>query len=157
MNTYTKTCIICPHCGAKTGSSIDHLVSGAKFGPWYCDECGHGYGGVANGVETVLEKSEQRFDKTLDLLVLDPSDKPVFFVLAGKRFVDHADDDGGNTRYFYEEHSCPTNWIGEAVMIAVGGDTDPHGLLRYVRSVPATSDAHDDEIIAAFPEVAAGD
>ena len=162
MSTYTKNCMICPHCGARTDASVDHLKAGQSFGPWYCDECGGGYQGKANGAAIEVQKMSSRFSKTLDLLVLEPHDMPIYFVMAGKTY--HAkpdvDDDYDGKQYFYEEHSCPTNWIGKTVMISSDGDTDPHGLLKFIRSIPrpSMSDnpyAVDEVIIAAFPEVAA--
>ncbi len=159
MSTYTKTFIICPHCGAHTDSSVDHLEAGCEFGPWYCDECGGGYQGKANGAATEVQKVASRFSKTLDLLMLEPHDKPIYFVMAGKRYHANPGDEYDGKRYFYEEHSCPTNWICNTVMISVDGDTDPHGFLKFVRSIPRTvmpddPNAEDDTIIAAFPEVA---
>ena len=154
MTTYTKTFAICPHCGAKTDSALDHLPKGQSFGPWYCDDCGCGYKGIANGSETDFVKVESRFIKTLDLLMLEPQKKPVYFVLAGKHF---ADGDSDHT-YFYEEHSCPTNWIHRTEMIATGGDTDPHGVLKFLRSEPYPDfsnepNEQDTVIVELFPEV----
>lgn len=159
MNTYTKTCVICPHCDAQTDSSIDHLPTGTSFGPWCCEACGGAYTGVANGSETQVIKNDLRFSRTLDLLVLEPQNKPVYFVMAGKSYYRGRPDKhvADNKYYFYEEHSCPTNWIGNTSMIAVGGDTDPHGIFSFVRSVPVTMnfDPNDENelIMAAFPEV----
>lgn len=159
MNTYTKTFIICPHCDAHTNSSIDHFQKGESFGPWHCDECGRQFQGKANGKETQVSKvNGDFFSKTLDLLVLPPIDKPVYFVLEGKRYHDHLNDDYDGKQFFYEEHSCPTNWIRNTIMIANAGDTDPHGLLQFVRSIPAPTFSgncmEDDEVIISnFPEV----
>lgn len=159
MNTYTKTFMICPHCGAHTNSSVDRLESGQSFGPWYCDECGGGYKGNANGAATEVQKVSSRFSKTLDLLMLEPHDKPIYFVLTGKCYHANPSDEEDEKRYFYEEHSCPTNWIGDTVMISVDGDTDPHGFLKFVRSIPSPVmpddlNGEDETIITAFPEVA---
>jgi hypothetical protein len=106
-----------------------------------------------------VQKVSSRFSKTLDLLILEPHEKPIYFVMAGKRYREKPDDEDDGKRYFYEEHSCPTNWIGDTVMISVDGDTDPHGLLKFVRSIPSPvmpddPNAEDETIIAAFPEVA---
>lgn len=159
MSTYTRTFMICPDCGAHTNFSVDHLEAGQSFGTWYCDECGCGYKGNAAGAATQVQKVESRFSKTLDLLVLEPHDKPIYFVMAGKRYHAKPGDEYDGKRYFYEEHSCPINWIGDTVMISVDGDTDPHGFLKFVRSIPRPvmpdgSNAKDETIIAAFPEVA---
>ena len=159
MNTYTKTCVICPHCGAQTDSTVDHLSAGQSFGYWYCDKCGGAYSGKANGAATEITKSDKRFSRTFDLLVLEPQKEPVYFVMAGKDYHDgHINQDTVDSkRYYYEEHSCPINWIGNASMIAVDGDTDPHGFLSFVRSVPVSIgfDPNDEDelTVNAFPEV----
>ena len=114
---------------------------------------------MANGANTTLEKVACRFSKTLNLLALEPHDRLIYFVVAGMRYHERPGDDVDSSRYFYEEHSCPTNWISKTVMISVDGDTDPHGFLTFVRSVPMPTmpgDPNEDDalMIAAFPEVA---
>jgi hypothetical protein len=37
-----------------------------------------------------------------------------------------------NSRYFYDEHTCPTNWVHEIEQIEFNGDTDPHGVFEFV-------------------------
>ena len=32
---------------------------------------------------------------------------------------------------FYEEHSCPTNWLDNCAAVIENGDDDPHGFLRH--------------------------
>lgn len=155
--TYSKTCLICPHCGEKTDSSIDHLTAGDSFGPWFCDDCGGGFSGVANGARTELVKSASKLLQTLDLLVLPPQERPVFFVVAGV----HSSVESDAIRFLYEEHSCPINWIGDAVMVVANGDPDPHGLLKFVRAIPRlpSDNKHsspvdeDNRLIESFPEL----
>ena len=33
--------------------------------------------------------------------------------------------------FYYEEHSCPTNWL-KPEMVYHDGDSDPHGLIEFV-------------------------
>lgn len=160
MDTYQKTCLICPHCGERTDSSIDHLQKGCKFGPWYCDSCGKSYEGVANGVDTVLKKCDKWKSDTLDLLGIPPHDKTIYFVLRGDAYHkgEAREDDWDGKQFFYEEHSCPTNWIRNTAMISADGDTDPHGFMKFIRSVkhPKPSVDMDDEgelITTTFPEI----
>jgi hypothetical protein len=35
-------------------------------------------------------------------------------------------------RYFYNEHTCPTNWLQDIQQIEFEGDTDPHGVFEFV-------------------------
>lgn len=37
-----------------------------------------------------------------------------------------------HSRYFYDEHTCPTNWVHEIIEIIFEGDHDPHGVFRFV-------------------------
>lgn len=71
--------------------------------------------------------------KTLNLLRLNLVEGPLFFIVEGVAPFkgDAADLDG---EYFYEEHTCPTNFIPiEAIFTPT--DDDPHGAFEYVRSV----------------------
>jgi hypothetical protein len=70
---------------------------------------------------------------TLDLLRL-PATPPVYFVVKGCRLVDSPD-----RTYFYEEHSCPTNYV-QCEAIICDGDDDPHGVFEFVRSVDVPDD-----------------
>lgn len=173
--TYQKTCVICPHCEAKTDASIDHLKPGQPAGPWYCDACGGSYNliGGASPSEAVVTKGASRKTPTLDLLVLNPQDAPVYVALRG--FIIHdnpysftgrprgaveSEHEQGMARFFYETHSCPTNWLQHIAMLAHKGDTDPHGLLTFVRRVPLPApvggqdcQAEDEAILQAFPEM----
>ena len=155
LTTYTRTFIVCPHCGAPTESSVDHLKAGQTFGPWYCEECGGGFQGKANGAQTEIEVVSSSFRKTLDLLVLEPQEEPVYFVMKGFHSQGSSEEDEqDSTRFFYEEHSCPTNWIRDTAMISVGGDVDPHGFLKFVRSVPQPKlNGSENQITEIFPEV----
>lgn len=64
-------------------------------------------------------------------------------------------------QFYYEEHSCPTNWLEPEVM-AIGGDLDPHGAIQYVRHIDDASLPPDEmpgcgrqlhEWLPVFPEL----
>lgn len=38
-------------------------------------------------------------------------------------------------QYYYDEHTCPTNWVRDIEEIECEGDTDPHGLFEFVSVV----------------------
>ena len=77
--------------------------------------------------------------KTLVLLAIDGPKRPVYFVVEGLGIHDNdpnATDLQEQRRYFYEEHTCPTNFVGgEVVALYEDGDRDPHGVFRFVRAV----------------------
>jgi hypothetical protein len=113
-----------------------------KFGPWHCHDCGRAFKGTVNAPDDVnLELSDEQQVRTLVLLKLEPQDKPVFFVVNHLRFPlaqsDFTEDE--SARYFFEEHSCPTNFI-PCTRIISEGDTDPHGLFSYVAQVDRPAD-----------------
>lgn len=58
---------------------------------------------------------------------------------AGLAFVVYRDaesEDGlGDLRYFYDEHQCPANYLGDTDLLRLTNDRidwDPHGLFKYV-------------------------
>lgn len=149
------THICCPNCGER-GGSVDHLAPGQSFGPWWCDGCGRSYGGTVRAVGDIEVTMGDAFKiSTWDLLVLPPQDKPLYFVVEGMDWSNRPKD-ASNFAFFYEEHSCPTNWL-KPEMMAFDGDTDPHGVIRFVRSIRQTevveSDHGGEDWEAAFPEI----
>lgn len=163
-STYQKTFVICPNCEAKTDSSVDHLNAGSTAGPWCCDECGVWYSlTIGPNREVSLEingRSEPR-RHGLALLKTRGSD-PVFFVFDCKRYrtVDDEEQQSSDA-FFYEEHSCPTNWLRNCVAVIENGDTDPHGFLEFVRSIDITKEQkeildegqNDHDLFDMFPEI----
>lgn len=88
----------------------------------------------------------------------------MFFVMDHDRYQDREmktdEDNQHHQQYFFEEHSCPTNWLRECVAVIQDGDCDPHGFLDFVRAVdvPANFDQDDDsQWPILFPEAFKGD
>ena len=110
--------------------------------------------------------------KTLVLTMIDAKDYgPVYFVMEGLATNDKPSP-YEHAKYYLEEHTCPTNWVGgEVVCIANDGDMDPHGVFKVVRAVwmpQAYVDAkkaqeesrispgtHDEIMAQIFPELVA--
>ncbi len=103
--------------------------------------------------------------KTLDLLVIDMAvgdgdSLPLYFVVEGVAVFDDTEKMNSHHEYFYEEHTCPTNFI-RIPLISVDGDHDPHGVFRFVRSVWMTPEyvmaeelgGELDYLLSAFPEL----
>ncbi len=67
--------------------------------------------------------------KAYDLLVLPPTDKPIYFIVEREDNPDYREP--SHWKFAYESHSCPTNWL-DPVHIVHDGDSDPHGLIRYI-------------------------
>jgi hypothetical protein len=107
-------------------------------------------------------ETSNHFVRVLSLLKLETADGPIFFVIDGRHLESAPDEAQGDNRYFYEEHSCPTNWLRNCVMVVKDGDCDPHGFLEFVRSVDVAPDFDptgmdgDDRVATLFPEAFEG-
>lgn len=152
--TKPQEVLACPYCDGDT-FPVGHLSDGAPFGPWYCDKCGGSFAGKrVKGMAFELQLRAERKVKTIDVLVLPPMTLPVYFVVEGMRFeLEGREED--DQRFFYEEHSCPTNWL-QPEMVYYDGNADPHGLIKFVSSCdagalppdePVGPNAHDDALI----------
>ena len=146
----------CPNCG-DFSKSLTHIEVGQSFGPWYCDDCGRGYYGKRiTHTEVDLKSCAGKLIKTLvllrnddelDLARFESSDldltgyKPVFAIVEGIHVIDNDSKelDFSGDQYFYDEHSCPTNFMRIECFIQ-GDDADPHGIWRWVETVAKPDD-----------------
>lgn len=106
--------------------------------------------------------------ETLVLLKIETATAPVYFVIEGLGKVENWDhpqiinDLQEKAAYFYEEHTCPTNFI-RIPMIFHNGDQDPHGVFDFVEAVWMTPEYleamengwEDDYLAAVFPQLTA--
>lgn len=145
MNQFTKqkTFLVCPSCGDDS-NSIDHLLTDESKSrlpfrtEWCCknEKCGK-YLEFEIGVNrqvNYLRVSEKPPVKTVyDVLVLPPQKDPVYFVLKTKDYgFSKSETEFRNQHYFYEQHTCPTNWTKYINAIIIKDDDDPHGLFQFV-------------------------
>jgi hypothetical protein len=167
MALYRHEFAMCPWCDGESGSRVDHLYDQklpTTFGPWYCDECGAPFSGIVlepGNVEFRKEEKRDGFRRCMALLKFERKDGPTFFVMDHKRYL-HRDDDTDEKiqdglRFFFEEHSCPTNWLSECAAVIQDGDCDPHGFLEFVRAVDVPRDFDDQQWPILFPEAFTGD
>ncbi len=99
--------------------------------------------------------------KTLVLLRIDGKIGPIYFVVEGlNTWPETLDEMIGHARYFYEEHTCPTNFIG-VPLISIAGDHDPHGLFKFVDAVwmmdeykAAAYGSEEEYLLRIFPQIA---
>lgn len=77
--------------------------------------------------------------KTLNLLKIESPSGPIYFVVEGLGVFDVQEGDEEfqrHNQYFYESHTCPTNFVGgDIVAVFTPEDDDPHGCFEHVRSV----------------------
>lgn len=84
--------------------------------------------------------------KPMDLVLLkvDPDELPLYFVIAARHYQSDDQDQGyDHNSYFYDEHTCPTNWTDDIVAVVANGDDDPHGFAKFVRRIPMPDDMDD--------------
>lgn len=61
--------------------------------------------------------------------------KPIFAMLHTQvryRVLDSGKKDLDQVSYYYNEHTCPMNWIDKIVCLWFNGDDDPHGVFEFV-------------------------
>ena len=148
---------LCPDCKHPFQWSIPVTVGPMRSDPPPCRECGYQINGVEVAEDGSVSYESGLFPESAKrawhLLRLVKTDEPIYFVMKG---TDYHDRDGN--AFFYEEHSCPTNWIRHTEEIWVGSDNDPHGFLEYVDSVKdedvKTGGINDDlQFVDAFPQL----
>lgn len=96
--------------------------------------------------------------KTLNLLKIEGKDGPIYFVVEGlSQWPMTLTEMKNHAEYFYEEHTCPTNFI-RIPMISHAGDCDPHGVFEFVDAVWMMDEYQEDDdeyLIEVFPQLAA--
>lgn len=147
VTAYTKPelYVNCPVCG-EGETRVDHCKNGFSSA-WYCDDCGVRYEINRIGDQFRLQPLKERKLKTLVTL---ESEGPVRLLVEGMEFT-NADgsrdlDSEHHSSYFYDEHTCPTNFMGNVVRIIdpIDGDTDPHGIFAFVSVEPWRDVENDD-------------
>jgi hypothetical protein len=127
----------CPTCTEEHDADavFEHYL-GREMGPWSCDGCGDAWYVTAHEDGTMtLRKDErpdrERWERAFVVLEIPPHDKPIRLLLDTHTHVGPGFDDSSRT-YFYDEHTCPTNWTRDIAELVIDGDSDPHGFARYV-------------------------
>jgi ribosomal protein L37AE/L43A len=162
ITTYSQEYILCPHCGEKSGQRICHLYDQTprRFGPWACENCDKYFSGTVNAPSdvTLVKEDKPPKKRLLTLLKFPGKDGDVFFIQNHFDYghSDPYDELQSHNQYFFEEHSCPTNWLRNTAVVVQNGDHDPHGFLEYVRTVRVEKDFDEDDyelVEKTFPEV----
>lgn len=88
------------------------------------------------------------------LLSIDTMNGKAYFVVEGlNQWPTTYEELQSNTRYFYEEHTCPTNYI-RIPMICFNKDVDPHGLFKFEEAVWMVEGKHDEDYFCEiFPQL----
>jgi ribosomal protein S27AE len=132
----TRRVIRCPECG-QGEFLIVSMHFGRSWGPWYCDDCGYGFTGRTD--ENGESFTEPWRDRKVKTVVTLRSNAPVVLRVEGMRFVpgeDGPEAADGHDEYYYNEHTCPTNFLGHPVLEVTDDDgtDDPHGIFAWVKT-----------------------
>ena len=130
----TKRYAACPECGGKVGS-IEHLDGDDihQLGPCFCEGCGRGWRIRTNGRDVCdMEIDERRrWMPATVTMVLPPQKESIVLTLLAHTFDERDKEFGAGDAYFYDEHTCPTNWMRDVAEIRIGDNADPHGLFKF--------------------------
>jgi hypothetical protein len=141
---------LCPAC-ERHEFLVEHLFSEASdargirtAGPWQCEECDATWNIAAYKDGSIeVTAAPQRSWHNWVILELAGQGNAVIRLLAPGLVLDREtplEEQHELNRHFYEEHTCPMNYLQRATVVALGardrpnefGDSDPHGLFRYV-------------------------
>lgn len=125
--------IWCPEC--KQGAhAVSHLPVGTKTA-WYCDDCGAHFRVHVLSLDQVDCEAIPGERKVKRLVTLR-SRAPVTLLVEGMTLLPD-DDEVHHAQFYYDEHTCPTNYLGRVVeVIDEKGERDPHGVFEFVSIEP---------------------
>lgn len=131
----TKLFVSCPSC-LEGSTRADHLNIGQLAGPWSCESCREYY--------TIVRINESDFELTptgkyqtpITVTLQSDTVPPITLKLNTWKYG-HSQNDTPeeffrHSEYYYNEHTCPTNWTREIKQIIFEGDKDPHGVFKFV-------------------------
>jgi len=134
--TKVKLYAPCSQC-VKGSFSIDHLKIGQTV-TWFCAKCGAELNLMRVSETDVNIDATGRKKMPITVILRSQTVPPIevklntwkypFLYEDNEDFIDHQ-------KYFYEEHTCPTNWTSEIVEITFDGDNDPHGLFEFISAI----------------------
>jgi hypothetical protein len=128
-----KYLIECPYC-KDYKHDVSHMIDqNTGFGPWYCKSCKRAIIFKVKNGEFFIEETDKTSDKALVALELPPLENSLFLIVNGI-YLD-GDLNQEHKRYFYEEHTCPTNFLNDAREIIYNMQPDVHGLFRFLKAI----------------------
>lgn len=138
----TKSYVACANCGE--GISSHAHITTPQSTKWTCDACSSenyivfGEGGAVTSVSLTGNGSIMGAGL---MVSTNTQDDPIFLFIDvpfyahnmkdGKLIID--DEFASGQEYYYDSHTCPTNWIqGQVRKIVHRGDDDPHGVFVLI-------------------------
>lgn len=126
--------IPCPSC--TDGSwRADQLHEGQST-TWTCNSC-HREANILRVDYNDFRTTPTGRKETPVVVTLRSDTKPAITVRLNTWKYAHSQKDTKkeyeeHQRFYYDEHTCPTNWIKQVEEISVGKDKDPHGIFEFV-------------------------
>lgn len=123
LTSITKTYAHCPKCDHQM-STVDHLLKGkaTSAGPWTCHRCSSDILIDVDAENTVrvsvMDPTKRAAYRPVLLLLRTITTPAVYFVVPARSFNP---DELEENRYYYNEHTCPTNWIDTSVVLIQNG------------------------------------
>ncbi len=136
----TKRFISCPNCG-EGEHTVEHLFNdpwSRTAGPWSCDFCNHEFclTPLEGGQIKITDLKEKENDPQVVCLFRLGN----LYVVSGPYRVGPDDE----YDYFFHSHQCPSNiFRNTRAVYAPDYGEDPHGVFRFVASIPL-SEIEDD-------------
>lgn len=148
VEVHTQRFITCPACN-RGHHAVEHLFERIKeygyeeytAGSWWCDyeDCGVGFNLIAKASGEVLVDVQEGHKKVpiTALLRILPTKNAIYLVVRGMRFINPKKEENArelfdHKKYFYEEHTCPSNYLNDTETVIISNDADPHGLASLV-------------------------
>lgn len=128
----TKSFVACPSCGGLAG--IDHTEIGRSY-TWWCGNrsCGKQFRWLQVSSKHIeAEATGVVVTPCSVLLKLVPTLNDIHIVVDGSKHVD------SDLEYYYNEYTCPTNYLKSTQEIYNGGYADEHGIFKYVADIEGT-------------------
>ncbi len=126
--------IPCPNC-KEGGWRADQLGINQPT-TWACSQCNR-YSHIVrindSDFQTVLIDQKET---PITITLRSVTEPPITVKVNAWRYGHSQDmtweDFVGHQKYFYDESTCPTNWLRDIQQIEFEGDTDPHGVFQVV-------------------------
>ncbi len=134
VQAHVQLHVPCPGCLDKHHRA-DQLTIGQST-RWSCDTC-HTEFNIKRVSESDFETGMTGRKETPITVTLQSITEPKITLKLNTWKYAHSQNDSEedfreNSRYFYDEHTCPTNWTRDIVQIEFKGDRDPHGVFEFV-------------------------
>lgn len=124
----------CPGCTEKS-HRVDQLIPGQST-TWSCNSC-HNQFSIMRVNDTDFRTRLTGVKETPVVVTLQSITKPAITLRLNTTRYAHSQKDTWedyveHQRYYYDEHTCPTNWFREVEEIVFQKDKDPHGVFEFV-------------------------